>query len=92
MQPTPFAPDEVYCVYCHAPAAGLCATCGALCCADCVELVRGISIITPRAVCRSCVRDSRSPAEGSAFLRRMRWAAGLAVLVALLAYCLYGRA
>ena len=90
MQPTPFAPDEVYCVYCHAPAAGLCATCGALCCADCVELVPGI--ITPRAVCRSCVREDRPPAGGSTFRRGMGWAAGLAVLVALLAYCLYGRA
>lgn len=48
----PFTPDDDYCVYCHAPAAGLCAGCGALCCADCVELVMGWT--TQRAVCGSC--------------------------------------
>ena len=38
----PFSPDADYCVYCHAPAAGMCAECGALCCVDCVELVMGL--------------------------------------------------
>jgi hypothetical protein len=33
---------------------GLCATCGALCCADCVELELGWT--TPRAVCHACPR------------------------------------
>jgi hypothetical protein len=49
----PFTPDDEYCVYCHARAAGPCAECGALCCGDCVEVVLQLSI--PRAVCRSCV-------------------------------------
>jgi hypothetical protein len=84
MQPTPFTTDALYCVYCHAPAAGICAVCGALSCADCVELVRGI--ITPRAVCRSCVRDGRLPAERSAFLRGLVWAAALAALLAVVVY------
>jgi hypothetical protein len=48
----PFTPDDDYCVYCHAPAAGPCAECGALCCGDCVEIVLQLSI--PRAVCQTC--------------------------------------
>jgi hypothetical protein len=51
----PFAPDDDYCVYCHAPAAGPCAECGALCCGDCVDVVLRLSV--PRAVCRDCLRD-----------------------------------
>jgi hypothetical protein len=54
-----FTPDDEYCVYCHAPAAGPCAECGALCCGDCVDVVLQLSI--PRAVCQSCLgqRDVR---------------------------------
>jgi hypothetical protein len=52
-----FTPDDDYCVYCHARAAGPCADCGALCCGDCVEVVLQLSI--PRAVCQSCL-DARS--------------------------------
>lgn len=89
MQPAPFEPDALYCVYCHAPAAGSCATCGALCCADCVDLVPGI--ITPRAVCTSCIRDGRRPAGRSVFLRALLWAAALAALLALVVYYLHGR-
>lgn len=89
MQPAPFTPDALYCVYCHAPAAGACAGCGAPCCADCVELLRGV--ITPRAVCRSCVRAGRVPAERSAFLRGLLVAAALAVLLAAVVYLLSAR-
>jgi len=87
MDAAPFTPDDLYCAYCHAPAAGQCASCGALCCADCVELVS--VLVTPRAICRSCVRDGSSSAAGSTWARRLRWAAALAVLTALLAYYLH---
>lgn len=53
MQEQPFTPDADYCVYCHAPAAGLCADCGALCCGDCVEIV--MRVTSQRAVCRACL-------------------------------------
>ncbi len=58
----PFTPDEDYCVYCHAPAAGMCAECGALCCVDCVELVMGWT--TQRATCHSCLERTEPPAAG----------------------------
>lgn len=51
----PFTPDDDYCVYCHAPAAGPCAECGALCCGDCVEVVLRLS--RPRAICRDCLAE-----------------------------------
>ncbi len=54
----PFSPDADYCVYCHAPAAGMCAECGALCCVDCVELVMGWT--TQRAVCNPCSHGSET--------------------------------
>jgi hypothetical protein len=41
--------------------------CAARCCADCVELVGGI--LTPRAVCRSCIETNRRPADLRVFLR-----------------------
>jgi hypothetical protein len=75
-QATPFTPDDQYCVYCHAVAAGLCAACGALCCGDCVELVMGLT--SRRAVCRSCLEMGRQP--GDVALRRWVWGA-LAVFV-----------
>lgn len=56
----PFTPDDAYCVYCHAVAVGPCATCGALCCGECVELVLGCT--THRAVCCSCLEKGRPPA------------------------------
>lgn len=59
----PFTPDALYCVYCHAPAAGPCAVCGALCCADCVELVMGLTV--RRAICRSCLERGHRPAGAS---------------------------
>lgn len=62
----PFEPDELYCVHCHAPAAGMCAECGALCCADCVELRLGWT--RQRAVCRACL--ARSEASPQPHLRR----------------------
>ena len=48
-------PDADYCVYCHAPAAGPCATCQALVCADCCELTGGE--VKKVAVCHSCFRQ-----------------------------------
>jgi len=65
-QAQPFEPDEIYCAYCHAVAAGPCAVCGAICCGDCVELVMGLT--TRRAVCRSCLEKGLGPAE-----RRLRF-------------------
>lgn len=82
----PFTPDDAYCVYCHAPAAGLCATCGALCCGDCVELVMGLT--THRAVCRSCLEKGRRPA-GAWTRRRIAWTcAALLAVLGLLAFIL----
>ena len=76
MEAQPFIPDADYCAYCHAPAAGPCADCGALCCADCVEVV--LRMTTRRAVCKPCLaagRDSRSA------IRVWLWvAAGVAML------------
>lgn len=57
----PFTPDDEYCVYCHAPAAGMCAECGALCCADCVDLVMGWT--TRRAVCSHCAESNATTAS-----------------------------
>lgn len=62
VQTQTFTPDDLYCVYCHAPAAGLCAACGALCCGDCVELAMGLTV--ERAVCKSCL-EKGSPAPGA---------------------------
>jgi hypothetical protein len=72
----PFTPDDEYCVYCHARAAGPCAECGALCCGDCVEVVLQLSI--PRAVCQTCLTSHpRSDRRGlwsrmSAALARLK--------------------
>ena len=74
MEAQPFIPDEDYCAYCHALAAGPCADCGALCCGDCVEIVLRLS--TSRAVCKPCLavavrsrsRVWRWVAIGTAFL------------------------
>lgn len=75
-QPQPFDPDASYCVYCHAPAAGMCAACGALCCADCVELVMGLT--RRRAICRGCVDEGRLPLER----RLLPWAVAGAIALA----------
>ena len=71
----PFSPDDAYCVYCHAPAAGPCAVCKALCCGDCVELVMGLTV--RRAVCRSCLERGAHPADAAAW----RWFIGAAALL-----------
>jgi hypothetical protein len=78
----PFSPDRPYCVYCHAPAAGMCAGCGAICCAECTELVMGIS--TQQALCGSCLRDGRRPAGMRRFLGAAAAAAVLLTGVLLL--------
>ncbi len=75
----PISPDDVYCVYCHAPAAGSCAVCHALCCGDCVELVMGLTV--RRAVCRSCLARNAAPADAAAW----RWFAIAAIALALVA-------
>ena len=75
----PISPDDVYCVYCHAPAAGACAVCQALCCGDCVELVMGLTV--RRAVCRSCLARDARPADAAAW----RWFAFAALALALVA-------
>ena len=77
----PFTPDDAYCVYCHAVAAGPCATCGAICCGDCVELVMGLT--TQRAVCHSCLRQSPTPDAKSR--RWLNIGIGLIVLAAIAA-------
>ena len=49
---TPLQPDAAYCVYCHAPASGPCATCQALICADCAVITGGS--VKRVAVCTRC--------------------------------------
>jgi hypothetical protein len=71
VQEQPFTPDEAYCAYCHAPAAGVCADCGALCCGDCVEIV--LRFTSQRAVCHACLRDA--PPRRAAGAGRWAWAA-----------------
>lgn len=83
MQEQSFTPDADYCVYCHAPAAGLCADCGALCCADCVELV--LRFTSRRAVCTACLA-----AEPAARARRWPWLAAAAVAGLAAAWALSG--
>jgi len=77
----PVSPDDIYCVYCHAPAAGVCAVCRALCCAGCVELVMGLT--TRRAVCRDCVAKGARPADARAWRWVVVAAIGLALAAAL---------
>lgn len=48
-----FQPDAAYCVYCHAQAAGACASCRALVCGDCSALVTGAGGKS-YAVCKEC--------------------------------------
>ena len=72
----PFDPDALYCVYCHAVAAGMCATCGALVCGDCAELTMGLT--QQRAICSECVRKSRRPLER----RLLWWMVAAAILLA----------
>jgi len=55
----PFKPDQDYCVYCHRPAAGRCAVCHALVCADCSVLKKGLS--RPLALCKQCAENSPRP-------------------------------
>lgn len=72
-----FEPDGIYCVHCHAPAAGPCAACGALCCGDCVELRLGLT--RQQAVCRVCITAAPAPR------RRRRVVVVAAAALALLA-------
>ncbi len=69
--------DDVYCVYCNAPAAGQCSVCMSPCCADCVELVVGLT--SRQAVCNLCLRVGSRPAGGMTLLREA-WPLALIVL------------
>jgi hypothetical protein len=83
----PFTPDDEYCVYCHAPAAGMCAECGALCCADCVDLVMGWT--TRRAVCNHCSEaDETAPTSIGPGVWLIGLVAGAGLAIYLLALAL----
>lgn len=82
----PFRPDDDYCVYCNAPAAGMCAECGALCCPACVDLVMGWT--TRRAVCTHCLSDANADVEGAAPARRWRLAVAATAVGVAVAYLL----
>lgn len=71
-----FTPDDIYCVFCHARAAGRCATCHALICADCAELTGGA--VQKAAVCQECAARG----EGRVGLRE--WWSLLSPIVLLL--------
>jgi hypothetical protein len=85
MEPDVFRPDDEYCAYCHAVAAGPCAECGALCCGDCVEVV--LRFTSQRAVCKPCLAAS-APAP-AAWRRKTAVAAIIAAILAL--FVLLGR-
>ncbi len=74
-----FTPDDDYCVYCHAIAAGMCAECGAICCAECVELVMGWT--TQRAVCTSCLQRDDSNTDKAPRSRTLMWVLAAGVLL-----------
>lgn len=52
-----FEPDGIYCVYCHQEAAGPCATCAAMICADCGVLTGGA--VKKAVVCERCHSQGR---------------------------------
>jgi len=83
----PFSPDAEYCVYCHAPAAGACAGCQAICCADCVDLVMGLT--TQTAVCHSCLAQGWAPPGLRSFSRATLALAASLVVVLLLLYFIF---
>ncbi len=62
-----FNPDDIYCVYCHAPAAGPCATCQALICADCGSLTGGS--VKKVVVCQRCADGGRGEVTGKTWWR-----------------------
>lgn len=74
----PLQPDDDYCVFCHQPAAGRCAVCHALVCADCSVLQDGL--IRPLALCEKCAENR--PRPGRVLL--MWLLAAIAVLAVLL--------
>jgi len=79
----PFEPDDVYCVHCHAPAAGVCARCGSLCCGDCVELRLGMT--RHLAVCRVCLAaEGPRDQAGWSSRRGVALVVGLALALSLL--------
>jgi hypothetical protein len=85
-----FTPDDIYCAYCHAKAAGRCASCRALVCADCAELVGSAKRF---AVCSDCHAKGAGRA-GLAVWASLLWPVALlvfgALLVALLVAVLAG--
>ena len=77
MSTTPFTPDDIYCVYCHAPAAGPCATCSALICSDCGELTGGS--VKKVVVCHKCAKRGRGRVGLDAWLPFVVPAVGIAI-------------
>ena len=71
----PVQPDHDLCVICGRPAAGRCAVCHALVCADCAVLEQGLG--KPVAVCRRCAR--KRPRAGR---RLLSWLVVPALLAA----------
>lgn len=77
-----FQPDDIYCVVCHAPAAGPCATCRKLICADCGELTGGS--VKKVVVCHACARRGRGEVGWKAWAALLwPWALVLAILTGL---------
>ena len=85
---TPFQPDNLYCVYCHALADGPCATCGAIICADCGVVSGGAVQIA--VVCRQCDRGGRGRVGLRAWSRVLVLLVGLAAGLAALAWLVAG--
>ena len=80
-----FQPDGIYCAYCHAPAAGACASCKAIVCADCSAVVTGAGGKS-WAVCERC--DEAGPVTLVGLFQRLAvtalpFLAGAAALVLL---------
>ncbi len=87
--PAGFEPDDIYCVLCHAPAAGPCATCRALICADCSVLTGGA--VKTVAVCTRCHGQGRGVVGWRAWAQvSWPWLVGFGVL-ALVAWWLATR-
>jgi len=83
MSTTPFQPDDIYCIYCHAPAAGPCATCKALICSDCGELTGGA--VKKVVVCKRCAEKGHGAVGLRAWLPLITIALGVAFAFVMLA-------
>lgn len=81
-----FEPDNLYCVLCHAPAAGPCATCRAIICADCAVMTGGS--VQLAAVCKPCHRAGRGRVGWAAWWPIVRMLLVLGVVLVLVALLL----